>query len=351
MTTSFQIADTFGVAVDKQDTNQKKNTDGFVKYLISFKYHDEKAFGIETKEVPLEFQNYNEYYNTFEALLMNEYVANIKSSLTSVLKDKGSKSLQCIMKLFIQDGQEEANDFPMLLLKLKKKEIIDGDQLVSYKDKDQNELFDLAFAKHYLIIISSQKELKMEDINKENFKTGFTMLAYLNNQDRKNANEVPRAMIPFEFQKVKNYWKREWTECYVHPVEKMSTFLREFISLKLFISCDVNRNIFSPKGVSNIIDEQNTEFFKNFFDNISNKYNPGQLEAIKAVCMARNGICLLQGPPGTGKTHTLVGIVSGIYHFLKNSSKTHRKYMMVTSLKCFILRSARLPMLQLMRLL
>lgn len=263
---------------------------------------------------------------------MNEYVANIKQSLNRVVKEKGSKSLSCIMKLFIEDGQEDTNDFPMMMLKLKKNDAKEGEQLVSYKDKDQNELFDLSFAKHYLIIISNQAEIKMEDINKENFKTGFTMLAYLNNQDKKNAVEIPRALIPFEFHKVRNHWKKEWVECYVHPVEKLSTFLREFISLRLFISCDVNRNIYAPKLVSNIIEEQNAEFFQKFFGSISNKYNPGQLEAIKAVCMARNGICLLQGPPGTGKTHTLVGIVSGIYHYLKNSGNTHRKYMMVKNI-------------------
>jgi len=31
-------------------------------------------------------------------------------------------------------------------------------------------------------------------------------------------------------------------------------------------------------------------------DNIAKEYNSSQLEAIKDVCVSRNGICLLQGP-------------------------------------------------------
>jgi len=37
-------------------------------------------------------------------------------------------------------------------------------------------------------------------------------------------------------------------------------------------------------------------YYKKFFDTIKTKYNTGQMEAIKDVCLSMNGICLLQGP-------------------------------------------------------
>lgn len=53
------------------------------------------------------------------------------------------------------------------------------------------------------------------------------------------------------------------------------------------------------------------------------------MESIKNISLTKQGIKLLQGPPGTGKTHTLLGIVSGIYHYMKTSESTHKRHILV----------------------
>lgn len=89
----------------------------------------------------------------------------------------------------------------------------------------------------------------------------------------------------------------------------MLTRFREYTSLNCFVYSDVNQYIFNPRHVSNIINYENSSnnfivyfmrsllaLYEKFFESVKTKYNAGQLEAIKDVCLSRNGICLLQGP-------------------------------------------------------
>ena len=38
---------------------------------------------------------------------------------------------------------------------------------------------------------------------------------------------------------------------------------------------------------------------------------------------------MLQGPPGTGKTHTLLGLVSGVYNYMKKLNKFPQKKILI----------------------
>ena len=73
----------------------------------------------------------------------------------------------------------------------------------------------------------------------------------------------------------------------------------------------------------------NIEIINEYFQNIGHLYNTSQFNSIKDICMASEGICLLQGPPGTGKTFTLMGIVSGMFHYIKNSPSVYKSRIMV----------------------
>jgi len=240
---------------------------------------------------------------------------------------------------------EMDDDYTMVELKESKGDDEDQ-QMISFQNKNVNEVFDLNFANNYLVLISFSKEVDLDKVNRDDYRNGFSIVGYMSSSEKANIQEVPKASTIINYANMRRFLKKEWNVCYVRPIEKITTYirykettmqniinilnLREYISLNCFIYSDVNKYIFTPRGVSNIINTDNTVFYQKFFDTIKPKYNKGQLESIKDVCLSQNGICLLQGPPGTGKTHTLVGIVSGIYHYLKTSTATHRRYIMVT---------------------
>jgi senataxin len=79
--------------------------------------------------------------------------------------------------------------------------------------------------------------------------------------------------------------------------------------------------------LDNII--QNPEILKPFFEKIRDRYNPGQYRSIKEITFIKQGICMLQGPPGTGKTHTLLGLVSGVYMHMKKLNKFPQKKILI----------------------
>jgi len=230
-----------------------------------------------------------------------------------------------LMKVCNKIGELD-DDYTMIELKESKEA---DQQVVSFQNKNVNEVFDLSFANNYLVLISFSKEVDLDRVNKDDYKSGFSIVGYMSSSEKANIQEAPKAATIINYANMRRFLKKDWNVCYVRPIEKITTYIREYISLNCFIYSDVNKYIFRPHGVSNIINTDNNVFYEKFFDTIKPRFNHGQFESIKDVCLSENGICLLQGPPGTGKTHTLVGIVSGIYHYLKTSKATHRKYIMI----------------------
>lgn len=53
--------------------------------------------------------------------------------------------------------------------------------MVSFDNNNTSDLFDINFAKNYLVILSSEPEISKKSINKEDFRSGFTMVGFLNN--------------------------------------------------------------------------------------------------------------------------------------------------------------------------
>lgn len=314
--------------VNQAINKQRKNVDGLLKFLLGFPYYEQDLSSLPTPSIPNDFEDFGQYQSCFQPLLMKEYISSINASLATMKRQKGnSKYVRCLMRVCQKIGELD-DDYTMVELKESKGDEKD-EQMISFQNKNVNEVFDLSFANNYLVLISFSKEVDLDKINKDDYRNGFSIVGYISSKDKANVQEVPKASTIINFSNMRRFLKKEWNVCYVRPIEKITTYIREYISLNCFIYSDVNQYIFNPRGVSNMVNIDNTVFYQKFFDTIKPKYNKGQLESIKDVCLSQNGICLLQGPPGTGKTHTLVGIVSGIYHYLKTSTATHRRYIMV----------------------
>jgi len=156
---------------------------------------------------------------------MNEYVCNIQSCLTTVVKESSkNKPMKCMMRVY-HKNEDENEEFTVVELRERKAEEAD-EPIIGVSDQNTREIFDLSFVKNYIIIISSHPKFTMKDINKDDFKNGFVLTAYLTNQDKLNAVESPKALLQVNYEKFKKYLRKDWVECYVYPVEKITTFLR-----------------------------------------------------------------------------------------------------------------------------
>jgi len=100
------------------------------------------------------------------------------------------------------------------------------DQVLNYHNKNTNEIFDMKFANNYLILISFSKDVAIDQINKDDYKNGFSIVGYLSTQDKSNISETPKALTIVNDLKIKKFLKKEWTVCYVRPIEKITTFIR-----------------------------------------------------------------------------------------------------------------------------
>lgn len=156
---------------------------------------------------------------------MNEYIANIKSSLQPIVRQSSNtKSVRCMMRIHNTSGNEE-DDYTIIELKESKSKD-DNDQILSFQNKNINEVFDLSFANNYLILITSTKTIVKEQINGDDYKKGFAFVGYISSEGKSNIMETPKAFIIANYPKLKKYLKSEWASCYVRPIEKITTFLR-----------------------------------------------------------------------------------------------------------------------------
>ena len=157
---------------------------------------------------------------------MNEFISSINNSMGAVVKDKtGSKSIRCMMRIH-NKGSEDAEDYTVLELKESKNTEDDDDQILTHQSKNSNEIFNLAFANNYLVLISTSKTNTTEQINNNDFKSGFSMVGFMNNEGKAGALETPKAFVMTESDKLKRFLKKDWISCYVRPIEKITTYLR-----------------------------------------------------------------------------------------------------------------------------
>ena len=158
--------------------------------------------------------------------MMNEYVSSIRSNLESLSREGSEvKSIECQMRLCEEiQGQEDG----CVTLEIKKpRDHEKNNQIVSLQNKNSSEIFDLSFVSHYLVLISSSKRIHLSDINNPDYKSEFSFVGYLDNQDNTNSTRGSvRIMLVTDQQRLKRYLRDEWSTCYIKPIEKITTFMR-----------------------------------------------------------------------------------------------------------------------------
>lgn len=126
----------------------------------------------------------------------------------------------------IHNNEENENDYTVVELK-ESKSSEGEDQIINLRNQNVNEIFDLSFANNYLILISYSENVVLEDINKEDYYNNkFSFVGYITSKEKSNVLEIPKALIMTNYNKLKRYLKKDWTSCYVRPIEKITTFLR-----------------------------------------------------------------------------------------------------------------------------
>ena len=158
--------------------------------------------------------------------MMNEFVSSVRSNLESISREGSeTKSIECQMRL-CEEIQGQEDGYATLEVK-KPRDHEKSNQIVSLQNKNSSEIFDLSFVSHYLVLISSNKRTHLSDINKSDYKNEFSFVGYLDNQDNTNSTRGSvRIMVATDQQRLKRYLKKEWSTCYIKPIEKITTFIR-----------------------------------------------------------------------------------------------------------------------------
>jgi hypothetical protein len=153
--------------------------------------------------------------------------------------------------------------------------------------------------KNYLVMISNADRFTVDDVNRVT-KEKFVLIGYVYEH-----GETIKIKISGKFKKITDRIK-EMDTVNIFSFDRITTQIREFLAIKNLEFDYLNKFIMMPKLiVTESLQRHDIDLFSTFFTNISQEFNPGQMESIKNISLTKQGIKLLQGPPGTGKTHTL----------------------------------------------
>ena len=105
---------------------------------------------------------------------------------------------------------------------------------LKHPEKEVNEsndrkVLELTFSRNYLVLVSNQSNFPVELLSDRQFKNKkkFCFLAFMSNDDRKSVQDFPKLKSVLDIGSFKfNFMKMEWLSIYVHPVEKITTYLR-----------------------------------------------------------------------------------------------------------------------------
>lgn len=151
--------------------------------------------------------------------MTNEYVQNILSSLQQVSKYKSaSKSLACKFRLYTLGNEGEPT-----YLEVKERTKGNDGNVIESTTREGKDIFGLNFAKNYLVLISNRPEIEFHKINNHIDQNDFYFLGFLSSQQ---ATENTKAMISCNPAKFKTKFKADWHDCFILPVEKITTMIR-----------------------------------------------------------------------------------------------------------------------------
>jgi senataxin len=296
----IQIGEHLHVNLTAEGIVYRKDYSYLLKSLLGYRYFQQK---VKTEiKIPEVFASPRQYSETFISLLVSEVRCNLEQNLLGMQK-------------FIS-----AIDVNKWKLDYSKHE---GDQLVTY-GIETLAVDECAFSLNMLVLVSNSETINLKDINKE--EENFCILGVTTENGL-----CPKMNVTFST-KFEQLLKRAVKNgpLYVRKFTKITSQVREYLAVKTLEFHVMAEMLYNPERSQKEFEIRHTvDVFGKFFKTIENRFNQSQLKSIRNICLMKQGIKLLQGPPGTGKTHTLIGIVSGIYHYIKNHKDNSRKHILI----------------------
>ncbi|CAD8048064.1 unnamed protein product [Paramecium sonneborni] len=314
-----------------------------IKFLFLSDYSKESENETYNK-IPKKFKSDQEYCKIFEYLFLNESFHQIKQELQRINKQKFRR---------IQIKQDEAEiDKDGLIFQIRqyqqneKEKNKDRKNLNEKKQENQSDesehkeesVCDLTSLKNYIVIISNKYSFNPAKINKIKEKRQLFFGMLIEPQANQYVNQIKiQTFVP------RDLLYQNWITVYLFPFVKITTQIREYLMINKITQTPLYPLILDPKSQQHLIGGgkdkiwnvnlqniiQNGKVMNPFFQYINLNYNFSQANAIQQLILQERGICLLQGPPGTGKTHTLIGILSGVYEYMKIMNKFPKKKILI----------------------
>ncbi|KAL4475502.1 hypothetical protein ABPG72_013326 [Tetrahymena utriculariae] len=318
---------------ETENQEERKNFYSLIKFIFSQDYNKEEIIRVENKKIPNKFSSWKEYYTIFEYLFLMECISNVQQVFQQFKSNENYRQpFSCFAKLnslsennhgFIEFTVQRSSVF-----KDQKEDLENGELNTS-----EDDFYRLCTLKNHAILMSNQSELDFTQLSQTDFKKKkqFLFFGWIVPPES-NGQDTLKIYVDIGAQAfVKQFVGYDGTiPIKIFTFQKMTTFIREYLSIKNMRYNDLNRFIYNPLNiVQNNTPVENPRSFIDFFEELQNRYNSSQLQSIKEICLTSQGICMLQGPPGTGKTHTLLGLLAGLYHYIKKNPDLTKPKIMI----------------------
>jgi hypothetical protein len=296
----IQIGEHLHVNLTAEGIQYRKDYSYLLKNLLGYRYFQQRA---KTEvRIPEVFASARQYSEMFIPLLVSEVRCNLEQNMLGMQKYLGAM---------------EVNKWKLEYCKH------EGDNLVTFGIETEG-ADECAFSLNMLVIVSNTETVSLRDMNKE--QENFSILGVT------TENGICPKMNATFSTKFEQLLKRAIKNgpLYVRKFTKITSQVREYLAVKNLEFHVMAEILYNPERSQKEFEIRHTvDVFGKFFKTIETRYNQSQLKSIRNICLMKQGIKLLQGPPGTGKTHTLIGIVSGIYHYIKNHKDNCRKHILI----------------------
>jgi hypothetical protein len=96
-------------------------------------------------------------------------------------------------------------------------------------EQNDQKVLELTFTRNYLVLVSNEKNFPLEFLSDKDFrdKKRFCFLAFMTNEERRSVQDFPKLKTVLNIESFKfNFMKSMWINIYVHPVEKITTYIR-----------------------------------------------------------------------------------------------------------------------------
>ncbi|CAD8153272.1 unnamed protein product [Paramecium octaurelia] len=353
---SVQIKSSFEEHIDsfQQPENQVFEYNKLLKYLFMKDYFETRKQDCEFNQIPINFSSWEQYSKIFQQFFLNEACAQIKQSFIEFMfkLQKNNKYRKLQIKLDESEANKDGTIFQ--IRKLYEEQNIEQNQQQMDEDNKQTQCLkgssfedtkdgycELTTLKNYLVIISNKFQIKLGQLNQVNEKT---MLFFGILIEPQKATLLQQIKLQTFVQRSK-FASSRWYNVFLIPFMKITTIIREYQTLSQlrYMMTPLFNIIYDPNRQQHLLGTEiggswtaqfrnqvsNSECLTKFFKLVDQKFNQTQANSIKEILQQEKGISLLQGPPGTGKTHTLIGILSGAYEYMKMTDKFPRKKILI----------------------